>query len=391
MISETFLHQVAKADAELFHSNMLAFLWKKYYALANVKLTNNFLDESDVVTSEGLTREKLHIDILFRANGKVVAIENKLKSRHTKKQLDRYSETLRAKYPKDQIRLIGLTPTHLDATNTAERLCHGDERFSFISYEDHVIPFLTEALTQANEGTDQSAAFYLRDYLAIVSHLVEKCKKFEGYSANFGTTLRDINVDDELKELRLVPLMQQQVFERIHTELQATLKEADQDDCFDLGEVGIASKSIQGQITLALKDRIDFKIGEKAFAMGLGLQLEGTKLRRSIVFEKEDGSEISVHEKKSIHNIASSWQLRHRFFCRDGDLLAEVVRPVHFPESADLYPLLAFKNSRSVFYVYRDLKGDKITKLNLREVAELLAKELVMLSTLDSDYRKQHP
>jgi len=388
MKNENFLHQVAKADAELFHSNMLAFLWKKYPKLANVAFTNKFIGEDDDVTADGLTREKFHIDILLRTSGKVVAIENKLKSRHTADQLNGYFQDLQVHHRKESIRLIGLTPTSLDAKETAERLNLDGDHFSFISFEDHVVPFLRKALDLAKIDGDPSAAFYVSDYLDIVEHLVSQCKKYEESTETFGSALQGINTDIDLRELRLVPLMQLQVFERVHASLQKILASSPNGNSFDLGAVGIASKSIQGQITLALNERRKAEIEGKWFTIGFGLQLEGTRLRRSMVFEKDDGTAIDANEKDLIHEIATLWQVEGKYFCTSPDEISDAPRARHFPERGDRYSLLAYKNSPTAFYVYRNLRDEKITKLTLEEVALLLATELNRLLSLVVSY---HP
>ena len=374
-MNENFLHQAAKASAELFHSNMLAFLWQRYPDVANLHLGCGIPADTFVRTSD-IAREKHHVDLLVIAGDYVIAIENKFKSRHTAEQLKKYEHKLAAAYPHRQLILVALCTTVVDATETKARIGQVVNA-KYISYEEHVIPFVRELVARAEAEKDARSLFYLGDYLEVIEDLLTLVRKHEAASFTLGQALDRISKDENVSRFKLAPLLQRRLFENVLLRLTKRLASAEvaaPDHGYKFDDIGLGSQSKQGLITASLA----IPVMHTSYLIRMGLQLEGRQLRRFLTFEKPSRSSLDESDKNVIHRIATDFARNDLFFA---DTLGEATtpsKPRHFKATGKLDAFLAFRNSSSVFFLYLDLAVD-CGALSLDAVAERLSQELARL------------
>ena len=371
-MNENFLHQAAKASAELFHSNMLAYLWQKYPDLANSHLSCGIPPDAVHLEADTIERERLNFDILVVTDSHAVAIENKFKSRHTDKQLQGYRDRLETAYGKlkGQRILVALCTTHRDAQETKARI-PADLKVTFISYEVHVVGFLQAVIARAEKNKDERSLFYLRDYLEVIQDLLELVETHEGTSQSLGAALQQIADDTDVARFRLGPLMQRRLFEQILEKLKASLGSAAEiKELYEVNDIGLGHRSKLGQITVKLQT----PVVNPTYLVHVGLQLEGKQLRRFVTFERQ-GSSMSEQDKRSVHRLATAYARQHCYF-EDvpGDAVAPI-RPQHFNAAPALDPFLAYENSNSVFFIYLNLTSDCGAQ-TIDGVEERLKKEL---------------
>lgn len=285
------LARIMLGQRELFHSNMLAWIFDKF----PTKADNLFMDITgfkDAIDSpRKLLREKERIDLWIEWNTrKPLIIENKTFSLPKEEQLEGYGKKLSQKYPEASYYLLSL----LDPGWIGGSRILGGVKWQFISYET-LGNALTKTFTNSEQSYDNQIAYRYSKMINTLTQLEKAIRPtLESNSAFLDQNVTDIFEKVKLKS-SLHKMRAAQVARIINTKLK---------------EDGFGDRIVKADLTRTkplLECFIQLKSAQKDISWGWQFQ-EG-QLRAALKIPEHSGKTKEKKEKR----IEVAYKLEHLF------------------------------------------------------------------------------
>jgi hypothetical protein len=274
-LEESPLFNLSLSSKELFHSNFLEWLWKKYpVAMHNVfkgKLTPGTDTSGNVIVS----REDRNLDLTIKyESGYQIVIENKVKSLPYIEQLRGYSAKFNISGPKVDFVLLSMTkPSFID--NDVDLIMAGEGAiWRWMSYEE-----LSKGLRNF-QPENEYHRHLLEDYLLFVENMSTIIRS---YQIDWESDQVFFKPTEPIAKLRINDLVQKLNYSGLAEQVKKTLDQ-------EVLSLGDWDKGKAGQIYLGsgitrsmgffdIRYVIeDMRDGDKSPSI-VGIQLQGRSLR----------------------------------------------------------------------------------------------------------------
>ena len=281
------IYNLSMADKELFHSNMLAWIFEEY-----PKVVKELFKVEDEVLIKQVDRERKHFDLLITYNDKShIVVENKVKSIPSKAQLDRYTESASkvAELEKTDTTFFLLSlikPNWIENFDNQDSNNNQESVFlwKYISFEDVVL-----SISKIKPFQSPYYEFLINDYIVYCTFLINCVKVLEeNKDTYFLQRIGDNRFDSMLIKWHY-SIMMERILEKGYFQ-----NKHQKDFIVNSGEIGkikvgssIAPKSKKG--ILEFHYIVDFEKKNKDELNSLlfyGIQIEGNEFRIFIDFSR---------------------------------------------------------------------------------------------------------
>lgn len=277
-IKRSPIYNLSMADKELFHSNMLAWIFEEY-----PQVVKKLFKLEDEILIEQVDRERKHFDLLITYNGgKNIIIENKVKSIPYKSQLEKYTESAlkdaNLNKTETSFYLLSLIkPNWIENENELEAK---DHNWKYISFEGVV-----ESISEIKTFKLPYHKMLIDDYKNYCTFLNESIQRLKNNNDVYFIPKIGNNRFDSMLIKWHYSIMKERILNMTYFQERLLI-----DTIVNSGEIGkikvgsaIAPKSKQG--ILEFHYLVDFEKKNKDELKSLlffGIQIEGNEFRHFI-------------------------------------------------------------------------------------------------------------
>lgn len=281
------LAQIMFGNSELFHSNMLAWIFNAFPREADW-LLQSFVHHSVGSGGRWVDREKDNLDLAFHwPNSDSLVVENKVFSVPTPAQLDNYAEKV-SKWKATPGRLILLSPTMSHFMSGGYQTRHTDSSGKSLEWEHLSFVSLAEGLQTAFEGKDPSYEVEtVHRYVTVLqglAGLIESTRIWNGREPVFVSTG---DVDPYLTRQMIAGLSKaraERVAEHVNVKLVSCGKPATAYSLFSSATPGVS----------------DFhQIQRDGYTFEAGWQYQGGQLRLALILSHLAGKGTPSKERRA--------------------------------------------------------------------------------------------